>query len=251
MRLQLALVAAGVAVTSLMMPTSSTSAVAPPNLILHYTFDGDTTTTIADSSMSALSGALVNADPATAFVSGAPGKRKGLSLVASERQFVDVPQSDTLDVNTYTLSAWIRYSGNQTADTLGRWEVLEKAGAYWLNVRTNGRVRAGGFYGGCANGQYWKYFDSSRTVASNVWTHLAATYNGSRLVIYINGQTSGSLAVTGTTCANDEPLAVGAKNAPAKGLLEAFWDGTLDDVRVYTKALSASRIATIAGLTVQ
>jgi len=224
----------------------ASSAEPSPSLVLSYQFNTDTTTAIKDSSASALTGTLVNADPATAFVKGAPGKKRGLELRASQRQYVEVPQRDALDVNRYTLAAWIRYTGVQTADTLGRWEVMEKAGAYWLNVRTNGKVRAGGFFGGC-DSQSWKYLDSSGTVPLNVWTHVAATYNGSRLVVYLNGVASGSMAVTGTTCTNDEPLAVGAKNAPAKGILEAFWDGRLDDVRIYNKALSATRIGALAG----
>jgi hypothetical protein len=52
--------------------------------------------------------------------------------------------------------------------------------------------------------------------------------------------------VTGRTCANDEPLAVGAKDAPALGILEAFWDGRPDDVRVYRRALSAAAVADLA-----
>jgi hypothetical protein len=247
MRIRVAVIAACVALTALVAPSVSTSAAVSPNLVLFYKFDTDTTTTIKDASASALNGTLVNANPATAFVAGAPGKKKGLNLVASQRQYVDVPQSNALDVNRYTLAAWVRYTGVQTPDTLDRWEVLEKAGAYWLNIRTNGRIRAGGFYGGCANNQYWKFFDSTGTVATNTWTHVAATYNGSRLVLYIDGRASGSFNVTGTTCSNDEPLAVGAKNAPAKGLLEAFWDGQLDDVRVYNKALTATQVAALAG----
>jgi hypothetical protein len=215
-------------------------------IVLFYRFDTDTTTTIKDSSASALHGTLVNADPATAFVAGAPGKKKGLNLVASQRQYVSVPEGNPIDVNRYTLAAWVRYTGVQTPDTLDRWEVMEKAGAYWLNIRTNGHIRAGGFYGGCANSQYWKFFDSTGVVPTNTWTHVAATYNGSKLTVYINGVASGSLMVTGTTCSNDEPLAVGAKNAPAKDLLEAFWDGQLDDVRIYNKALTATRIAALA-----
>ena len=247
MRTRVAIVATCIASMTLLAPIASTSAAISPNLVLFYKFNTDTTTAIHDSSASALTGTLVNTDPATAFVSGAPGKKKALQLVASEQQYVDVPEGSALDVNRYTLAAWIRYTGVTTPETHDRWEVLEKAGAYWLNIRTNGRVRAGGFYGGCANSQYWTYFDSTIAVPTNVWTHVAATYNGSRLAIYINGQAAGSTNVTGTTCANDEPLAVGAKNAPSKGILEAFWDGRLDDVRIYNKALTATRIAALAG----
>ena len=44
----------------------------------------------------------------------------------------------------------------------------------------------------------------------------------------------------------DEPLAVGAKNNPTKGLLEAFWDGRLDEVRIYDRALTATQIGELA-----
>lgn len=246
MRIGVAVAASCVALATLLAP-GATSAAASPNLVLSYQFNTDTTTVIKDSSASGLAGTLVNADPATAFVKGAPGKKRGLELNASQAQFVDVPESGALDVDRYTLAAWVRYTGVQTSETLGRWEVMEKAGAFWLNVRTNGRVRAGGFYGGCEKSQYWKYLDSLGTVPIDVWTHVAATYDGSRLVIYLNGVASGAMTVSGATCSNDEPLAVGAKNAPAKGILEAFWDGRLDDVRIYNKALSATRVATLAG----
>ena len=72
---------------------------------------------------------------------------------------------------------------------------------------------------------------------------MASTYNGSTLTVWINGKKAGSRAVSGRTCSNNNPLAIGAKNYPAKGLLEAFWDGQLDEVRIYNRALSATEIA--------
>ncbi len=66
------------------------------------------------------------------------GLRAGasLKLTGTQPQHVNVPTSTVLDVNTYTLSAWVRYTGIQNDQTLGRWEVLEKAGAWsWFAVR--------------------------------------------------------------------------------------------------------------------
>ena len=217
-----------------------------PDLVVFYKFDSHQGMSVTDSSNSHLNGTLINASPSTAYVASRTGYKKALSLSAPQHQYVDVPQGPALDVNRFTLAALVRYTGTQTPETLDRWEVLEKAGAYWLNIRTDGHVRAGGFFGGCANNRFWKYFDSTATVPTNTWTHVASTYNGSKLTIYVDGVPSGSMNVSGTTCANDEPLAVGAKNAPAKGLLEAFWDGQLDDVRVYDKALTAKQIANLA-----
>jgi hypothetical protein len=78
------------------------------------------------------------------------------------------------------------------------------------------------------------------------WTHVAATYDGARLRLYLGGRPAGSLPVTGRTCANNEPLAVGAMNAPALSILEAFWDGRLDDVQIYRRALSAAAVDALA-----
>jgi hypothetical protein len=240
-----ALIAGSVAAAQSAVVTAH--AAVSPNLVLFYKFDAHQGASVTDSSSSQLNGTLVNvASPNSAYVTGLAGYRTALSLSAPQHQYVDVPQGASLDVNRFTLAALVKYTGTQTAETLDRWEVLEKAGAYWLNIRTDGHVRAGGFFGGCANNQFWKFFDSTATVPTNTWSHVASTYNGSKLTIYINGVASGSMNVTGTTCANDEPLAVGAKNAPAKGLLEAFWDGQLDDVRVYNKALTATQIANLA-----
>ncbi len=211
-------------------------------LVLRYSFDHDANGSVVDSSPSALHGTLVNADPRTAYTSGMPGRGRAISLIGAQHQYVDVPQSAALDVNRFTISALVRYTGVQNDSTLDRWEVVEKAGAYWLNIRTNGRVRVGGFFGSCSSSAAWKYLDSANPIPVNTWTRVAGTYNGTTLTVWVNGVRSSSRAVSGTTCANDEPLAVGAKNAPALGLLEAFWDGQLDEVRVYNRALSAAEI---------
>jgi hypothetical protein len=217
-----------------------------PALALFYKFNTHQGGSVTDSSNSLLHGALINnPTPDSAYVAGLSGHGKALNLVAAQRQYVAVPEGDALDVNRFTIAALVRYSGVQTPDTLDRWEVLEKAGAYWLNIRTNGLIRAGGFFGACANSANWKFLDSTIAVPTNTWAAVAATYNGAKLQLYVNGVAAGSLAVSGTTCANNEPLAVGAKNAPSKGLLEAFWDGQLDDVRIYNKALTATQIAAL------
>jgi Concanavalin A-like lectin/glucanases superfamily len=232
---------------SLARSAPSAQAAVSPSIVLFYKFNTHLGSSVVDSSASHLDGTLVNvASPDSAYVTGLSGYGKALSLDAAQRQYVAVPEGNPLDVNKFTLAALVRYTGVQTPDTLDRWEVMEKAGAYWLNIRTNGLIRAGGFFGACNQTASWKFLDSTVAVPTNTWSHVAATYNGSKLVVYVNGVAAGSMNVTGTTCSNDEPLAVGAKNAPSKGILEAFWDGQLDDVRIYNKALTATQIANLA-----
>lgn len=214
-------------------------------LVLRYAFDTQANGVIPDLSGNGFDGTLMNANAAKALVPSLPGYGKAVRLRGQQHQYVDVPTQQVLDLDHFTLSAWVRYTGVENDMTFGRWEVLEKAGAYWLNVRTTGALRAGGFFGGCTSAS-WRYLDSNRVIATNVWRHVAATYDGSKLTLFIAGKRAGSMAVSGQTCASGEPLAVGAKNNPTKGLLEAFWDGRLDEVRLYDRALSSTEIGELA-----
>ncbi len=210
-------------------------------LVLNYRFDNDTGVTARDSSVNAIHGTYVNTTAASAKTTGASGMGSAINLVGSKKQYISVPERNPLDVNAFTVAAMVRYTGVQNPQTFDRWEVLEKPAAYWVNVRTNGRVRVGGFFGGCTSAG-WVFLDSNVALKKLTWTHVASTYNGSRLTVWVNGTNVGSKAVTGRTCSNDTPIAVGAKNAPAVGPPEAFWDGRLDDIRVYNRALSAAEI---------
>jgi hypothetical protein len=210
-------------------------------LVLNYTFDNDAGVVARDAAPSAIHGTYVNTTAAEARSAGVAGRSWAITLRGAEQQYLSVPERDALDVDRFTAAALISYTGIENDHTFGRWEVLEKADAYWINVRTNGRVRVGGFFGGCTSAA-WKYLDSNGVLAPNTWTHVAATYDGARLTVWINGWRSGSMPVTGRTCSNNRPLAVGAKNYPAAGLLEAFWDGQIDDVRLYRRALTATQI---------
>jgi hypothetical protein len=248
------MLAAGLAVAAPLaagpVATGSTSAARAPaaaaptttGLVLNYRFDDDTGTSARDSSANRITGTYVNTTAAAARSTGLPGQSFAISLVGAQEQFISVPERNALDVDRFTVAALVNYTGVQNPKTFDRWEVVEKAGAYWINIRTNGRVRVGGFFGGCTNPS-WKYLDSTVAIPTNTWTHVASTYNGSRLTVWINGVRRGSMAVTGRTCSNNRPLAVGAKNYPEGGFLEAFFDGRMDDIRIYRRALTATEIA--------
>jgi Concanavalin A-like lectin/glucanases superfamily len=223
--------------------------VGPPaptqGLVLHYAFESLANGVVTDLAGNSLDGHVVAAAGSPSLVNGLSSYGKAVLLTGANHQYVDVPLLPALDVNTYTLSAWVRYSGVQNDKTLERWEVLEKADAYWMNIRTNGLVRVGGFYGGCTSAA-WKFFDSTKALPKNTWKNVVTTYDGARLRVFIDGKAAGSLAVSGSTCVSGQPLAIGAKNKPSQGLLEAFFDGRLDDVRIYNRALSTTEVSQLA-----
>jgi len=230
-----ALVAAG--------PTPAAgSAVPARGLVLHYAMETLHRGVVPDDSASSLDGRVVAGSGSPWLAPSLRGYGLALQTTGARHQYVDVPRSWRLDVDRYTLSAWVRYTGIQNDQSHGRWEVLEKADAYWMNVRLDGRVRAGGFYGGCSGPGVWQHLDSTRAITTWSWRHVASTYDGTWLRVYVDGYAAGAKRVSGRTCVSREPLAVGAKNHVSAGLLEAFWDGRLDEVRIYNRALAPEEI---------
>jgi hypothetical protein len=78
------------------------------------------------------------------------------------------------------------------------------------------------------------------TVARNVWTHLATTYDGANQRFYVNGVLVGTTPGTGSIVVSNGAIRIGG-NASSTG---EFFQGLIDEVRVYNRALSAAEIVT-------
>jgi len=85
------------------------------------------------------------------------------------------------------------------------------------------------------------------TIETDVWTHVAATWDGSMMRIHKNGVEVGSLA-KGGTLSTDPTVKVAIGNQPADTGDRPF-DGLIDDVRIYDQGLSQEEIMWLAGKT--
>jgi endo-beta-N-acetylglucosaminidase D len=81
---------------------------------------------------------------------------------------------------------------------------------------------------------------STSQLAAGVWTHVAATYDGATMKIYINGVLNANQAATGSIVAS-AAFTLGRNYAASRSL-----DGRLDEVRVWTRARTAAEIAASA-----
>lgn len=207
-------------------------------LILEYKFTSDSGTLVLDTSKNELNGQILGSST-NHFGVGFSGK--GLKLNGID-DFVLVADNPLFDLDQYTLMAWVKIKPNNW----DREEVMEKAGAFWMNVRQSTRkVRVGGFFGGCKGAIFYYKYDSKGTVPLDTWTHVATSYDGSTLRIFINGVLSGksSVPVPGPVCINTEPLSIGSKHRTISPPEDAaFFLGKMDDVRIFSGALPAWRI---------
>ena len=85
---------------------------------------------------------------------------------------------------------------------------------------------------------------STGTLAVGQWIHVAAVYDGSAMVLYKDGLEVGRLAKTGVLATDATARAAIGRNPQPY----APFDGTIDDVRVYQRALSATDIQALAGV---
>jgi hypothetical protein len=131
-----------------------------------------------------------------------------------------------------TLEAWVRPTATGTT-----WRTVlfkEQAGgvvySLYANQQTNrpvGQVNIAGEQNAVG----------TAAVPLNAWTHLAVTYDGAALRLYVNGT-----LVTTTATAGSIPTSTGALRIGGNTIWPEWYAGLIDDVRVYNRALTAAQI---------
>ncbi len=84
----------------------------------------------------------------------------------------------------------------------------------------------------------WPEALSPPTMKLRQWHHVAGTYDGSVLKLYIDGQPAGSAAYHGSVAESPYPLKIGSSGYDDSRL----FDGRIDNVRIWNRALSADEI---------
>ena len=71
----------------------------------------------------------------------------------------------------------------------------------------------------------------------DTWAHVAATYDGATLRLYVDGSLVASVAATGAISTSTGALRIGGNV-----LWGEYFQGLIDEVRVYNRALTLSQI---------
>ena len=198
-----------------------------PNFLGWWKLDEQSGSTASDSSGNGNTGTVVFGDGAWTS-----GLVNGALFFDGESTQVLVTNSPSLNpANAITISTWVN-----AGDWFNNTRVLEKGKSdnqYGLWINNSGQLEF--LLAGVTNGIL---ITSPPSTAA--WHHLAATYNGTSISLYIDGQLAAQHSASGPLTITTDPLAIGGK--PSGGPLFAFY-GVIDDVRIYSSALSASQIA--------
>ena len=132
-----------------------------------------------------------------------------------------------------TLEAWVYPTASQS----GWSSVLHRQpDTYYLHASSPAGAMmpaGGGIYSGVEF-----YCAAPSPIPLNAWTHLAATFDGSLIRFYVNGVQVSTQAASGTIQTGTNPLRVGGNT------YNQFFQGRIDEVRIYNRALSAGEIST-------
>ena len=145
--------------------------------------------------------------------------------------------------------------GITSVSTIAAWIKPERWDNTWVNVFSKGeQKRQYGLFAKDSGTLYMNdsYRNDSPDVSAKmpeglklgVWQHVAIVYDGSKTVAYVNGKPGEPKSTSGQFVPNDEDFMLGRDDYVDR---ENYW-GDMDDVRIYNRALSASEIVALAGV---
>jgi uncharacterized membrane protein len=164
---------------------------------------------------------------------------KALSFDGAD-DYVEVLDDDSLDgMPALSVEVWIK-----PADLQVDWaKVLAKAfndgtkGSYYLQVTDSDKLEF--CVANTTSGPLNNCVASDNNITVDVWTHIVGVYNGQNLTMYVNGTLqSAASALTGSVNNSVYNLTIGRQS----DIDDAFFNGSIDEVRIYSRALSADEI---------
>jgi len=199
------------------------------NLVAYYPFNGNANDESGNGNNGTVEGATLTTDRF-----GNPDSAYSFDGV-DDRTIVS--DSNTLDItDAITITAWIK-----PVTVSGKYVVAKRddsppgGNVYDLDIFP-GKVRALFHYDG--GGSATKQAEGTTNINVNEWQHIAVTCDGTTITVYYNGQPDG------TGSFDNEKIHISGGRLEI-GMYSGGWvyfDGSIDEVRIYNRALSGSEV---------
>ena len=228
-------------------------------LVGYWRNDGDTTWT--DRSTNSNNGTVAGSPTSIVLTEGITSGRdsQGFFLTDTDEnvlslngaEYVEVPDSDTLSFgdgssdSPFSIEAWVKMNDATGFRIVGK-GVYNTDGEYSFGVANDDRISIQLYDESLASTRIVRYHSTLLTPYEGQWIHVVATYDGrggasagGGLIMYLNN------AVL-TTASADAGTYVAMENLDADvyvGKSDTMYsDGQIDDVRIYSKALSSAEV---------
>jgi hypothetical protein len=203
---------------------------APAGLVAAYTFNETSGSTVTDASGNNNTGT---------FGSGVTRTAQGRfgSALSFNGGMIRIPHSSSLNLTSaMTLEAWVFPTA-----PLDDWSTVlmkQMPGDSPYLIYAGTPYNAALVYvtpRGTASGRAL----TPSTLPLNTWTHLAGTFDGTTLRLYVNGTQVATRTLSGTIVTSTDILAIGGNT-----IWGEYFQGRIDEVRIYNRALSPAQIQT-------
>jgi len=210
-----------------------------PKPMAHWKFDEGTGIVANDSSGNGNDGTISGA-------AWTLGVDKGALKFDGSNDVINVPHSASLNISTaITIASWAYPEADKDMGIVCK-------GVAGTSRPYNQTFQGGKFYaGGVQTGTPWptKIAEAQGKTGSTQtkkWTHVVHTYDGAHVKLYQDGKlvaTDSKLTQAGNILTDSGALLIGANHNPGySSTTRWYWQGMLDDVRIYNRALTASQV---------
>ena len=174
----------------------------------------------------------------------APGKVGQAFSFDGSNDFVRVSSVADIEVEQFTIDAWVfAESAGSVGDVVGGIIVTKDIGNTTVTWDIVGPGTTGLFSAGLSLVGGGGFISSTKSFSFNEFHHVAATWDGSIWKLYVNGQLEASLTTAGDVRYSvGDPLTIGDHNLSPQ---HRAFDGLIDEVEFFNRALSASEIKAI------
>lgn len=146
--------------------------------------------------------------------------------------YVDAGNGASLNFTAgITLSAWIN------PKAAGPATIVSKNGPFYLAYSGSRAVIAGVY----TSPSTWTWVSGNTATPLNSWQFVAMTYDGANEKVYVNGSQDGVVSVTSTLVTTGATVKIGWGDPG----FNQYFNGYIDDVRIYNRALSADEVRQI------
>jgi len=204
----------------------------PPSLVAWWKLDEGTGTNVLDSSLNRHNGFVLGDDPAGAWTTGYLSN--AITVGGPSDNWIEVPYHISLTpTQELTLTGWVKPSGQGTL--IGNWDSI---GQVYGNYRLQFGPEEIELWFSPAGDGSCQVLQFNPAWSSNEWHHVAVSYDGNSLAVFVDGALQECGTVMGPVTPVPNPILIGFPGQSEAALV--------DEVRIYGRALGTNEIASLS-----
>ncbi|TAD99529.1 MAG: hypothetical protein EAZ97_08445, partial [Bacteroidetes bacterium] len=163
----------------------------------------------------------------------------GNALAFDGKNYLEITQNSSLDFGKYTFEFWVKPTAYKNAHIISRWgDTGAKNASFVLLMNDLGKIGIDHHNG--ANSLGAKF--SNKKLALNAWTHVAISFDGATISVYLNGIKD--LTVNSSIVPQKSTYPIRIANEAKNVSGDQFFKGELDEIRLWNVAKTETEIRT-------